>query len=148
MKIAFDMDGTIADLYGVDNWLDMLINGNPTPYKVARTLLNMSLLARYLNKLQKLGHEIGIISWLAKGSDAEYDEAVTRAKKDWLKKHLKSVDWDFIEIVPYGTDKNIVRSTEVDILFDDEINNRRNWKGRAYSEKNIIPVLKKVAAVA
>ena len=25
MKIWFDMDGTIADLYGVENWLEMLI---------------------------------------------------------------------------------------------------------------------------
>ena len=35
-KIYFDMDGTIADLYGVDNWLEMLINEDATPYRVAR----------------------------------------------------------------------------------------------------------------
>ena len=26
--IYFDMDGTIADLYGVTDWLEMLMNGN------------------------------------------------------------------------------------------------------------------------
>ena len=25
-KIYFDMDGTIYDLYGIDNWLEMLMN--------------------------------------------------------------------------------------------------------------------------
>ena len=33
--IYFDMDGTIANLYGVDGWLDMIINRDATPYKVA-----------------------------------------------------------------------------------------------------------------
>ena len=61
--INFDMDGTIADLYGVDGWLDDLINGNTRPYDIAKPLLNMSALARVLNKLQRLGYKINIISW-------------------------------------------------------------------------------------
>ena len=28
MRICFDMDGTIADLYGVEGWLDDLISEN------------------------------------------------------------------------------------------------------------------------
>ena len=61
MTIWFDMDGTIADLYGVKNWLPMLIDEDPTPYEIARPLVNLSRLARYLNRLQKKGFEIGII---------------------------------------------------------------------------------------
>ena len=67
-KIWFDMDGTIADLYGVENWLPMLIDSDPTPYEIARPLVNLSRLARYLNRLQKMGFEIGVISWLSKPS--------------------------------------------------------------------------------
>ena len=66
MRICFDMDGTIANLYGVENWLDYLINKDTYPYTNAKVLLNMNTLARYLNRLQKQGFEIGIISWLAK----------------------------------------------------------------------------------
>lgn len=142
MRICFDMDGTIANLYGVDNWLAMLINHDETPYKNATTLVNMNSLARVLNRLQKLGYEIGIISWLAKDSTAEYDERVRNAKIAWLKRHLKSVHFDFIEIVSYGTDKNIVCRNSVDILFDDEENNRNNWNGIAYNVDNIIEVLR------
>lgn len=142
MRICFDMDGTIANLYGVENWLAMIINHDATPYKEAETLINMNSLARLLNKLQRIGYEVGIISWLAKGSTTEYDKEVTAAKKAWLEKHLKSVHFDFIEIVPYGTDKNIVCKDTLDILFDDEERNRNNWNGTAYDVDNIIEILK------
>ena len=142
MRICFDMDGTIANLYGVDGWLDMILAHDATPYAQAKVLLNMNVLARILNNLQKKGYEIGIISWLAKGSTVEYDEAVTRAKKKWLTQHLKSVQFDFVEIVAYGTDKNIVATGKTDILFDDEARNRNNWCGVAYNVDNIIEVLK------
>lgn len=64
--IFFDMDGTIADLYGVENWLDYLINADALPYEIAKPLIRLSALAKILNRLQKQGYKIGVISWLAK----------------------------------------------------------------------------------
>lgn len=142
MRINFDMDGTIANLYGVENWLDKLMVRDDSPYRDAKALINLSLLARYLNKLQRMGFEIGVISWLAKNSTPEYNYKVIDAKIDWLAEHLPSVMWDAIEIVPYGTPKETFCFTENDILFDDEIANRENWTGRAYAEIEIFEVLK------
>lgn len=51
--IFFDMDGTIADLYSVENWLEYLINADALPYEIAKPLLRLSTLARLLNQLQK-----------------------------------------------------------------------------------------------
>ena len=144
MRIYFDMDGTIANFYGVDGWLDYLINNDTTPYRIAKPLINMNSLARILNRLQRSGIEIGIISWLAKNSNIEYDKKVTETKIKWLETHLKSVKFNEIIIVPYGTPKESF-ATEKDILFDDEEPNRKNWKGVAYDETNIIEVLKMVA---
>ena len=62
MTIWFDMDGTIADLYGVENWLPMLRASDPTPYLTAKPLPHMATLARVLNRLQRKGYEIGVIS--------------------------------------------------------------------------------------
>ena len=73
MKICFDMDGTIADLYGVENWLEYLIAENVKPYEAAKPLVNMSALARRLNTLQRKGYEIGVISWTSKNGSAEYN---------------------------------------------------------------------------
>ena len=142
MRICFDMDGTIANLYGVKNWLEMLINKDETPYEKAEVLVNMNSLARVLNKLQSKGYEIGIISWLAKNSNNDYDKRVTLAKRRWLAKHLHSVKFDFIEIVSYGTPKSFVATDKNDILFDDEAHNREEWTGVAYDVHNIIEVLR------
>ena len=139
MKIWFDMDGTIADLYGVTDWLPMLIASDPTPYAIARPLVNLSRLARYLNRLQKMGHEIGVISWLSKSSTPEYDAMVSSAKMFWLCRHLPSVKWNEIKIVSYGTNK--WESCGEGILFDDEARNRDAWGGAAYEPDNIFEVL-------
>ena len=140
--IYFDMDGTIANFYGVPNWLDYLIASDPTPYKVARPLLNMSHLARLLNQLQNDGWHIGIVSWLSKSGTAEYNEVVTTTKVEWLNRHLHSVNWNEVVIVPYGTPKQEVVQFETGILFDDETPNRNNWIGTAYDVQNIIEILK------
>lgn len=140
--IFFDMDGTIADLYGVENWLDYLINSDPSPYKNAKPLLNLNSLARILNRLQRMGYHIGIISWLSKNSTKSYDEAVTQVKKAWLNKHLASVRFDEIHIVSYGTPKEIFAHNKQDILFDDEEKNRLNWTGKAYNVESILEILK------
>lgn len=140
-KIWFDMDGTIADLYGVDCWLEMLCAGDATPYAAAKPLVRMQSLARILNRLQREGYEIGIVSWLSKCSDPDYDRAVTAAKLAWLRRHLASVHFDHIDIIAYGTPKHNGRGG---ILFDDEEPNRRAWTGIAYDETDILEVLKRL----
>ena len=143
--IYFDMDGTIANLYGVENWLEMIINRDATPYKVAEPMVRMNVLAKVLNNLIKKGWTVGIVSWLAKDSTDEYDEMVKKAKIDWLKTHLKSVEFTEIHIVPYGTPKHEIVDNPNGILFDDEEPNRTNWKGEAFDVNEIIKVLKGVA---
>ena len=140
--IFFDMDGTIADLYGVENWLDFLIASDSLPYEIAKPLIRLSSLARILHRLQDEGYRVGIISWLSKNSTPEYDEKVTEAKKNWLKTHLPSVEFDEINIVPYGTAKEKFAKTEKDIRFDDEEKNRQNWTGEAFGVENILEILK------
>ena len=138
-EIWFDMDGTIADLYGVDGWLKMLIDSDPTPYEIARPLLRMTTLARLLNRLQREGWKIGIVSWLSKSGTEAYNRAVTEAKREWLAKHLKSVHFDYVDILPYGTPKEIGRNG---FLFDDEEKNRKNWQGIALDVNEILETLK------
>ena len=142
MRICFDMDGTIANLYKVDGWLENLIAENVRPYREAEVMLNMNVLARQLNKLQAAGHEIVIISWLSKCGSDDYDARVTETKKAWLRKHLGSVQFNEINIVKYGTCKAQFARSENDILFDDEEPNRKAWTGKAYNVNNIIEVLK------
>jgi len=142
ITINFDMDGTIADLYGVENWLDYLIAENTFPYANAKPLLRLSALARKLNALQRNGYNLAVISWLSKSGTEEYNEAVTEVKLAWLKEHLPSVRWNEIHIVPYGTPKQNFCYTPFDVLFDDEERNRTNWTGEAYDVQNIMEILR------
>ena len=134
------MDGTIADLYGVENWLEDLRAGIPRPYKVAKANVNLSLLARYLNKLRANGYKIGVISWTSMKSSQEYEEAVAAAKIHWLINHLPSVWFDEVNIVPYGTEKNSFNRGD-DLLFDDDIRVRNNWTGESYPPEQMFEVL-------
>lgn len=142
--IFFDMDGTIADLYGVQGWLEQLTAKDATPYEIAKPLVKMNVLARTLNELKRQGYRVAIISWLAKNSTDDYDIKVTKAKEQWLHKHLGSVTFDEINIVSYGTPKEQFAHTESDILFDDELHNRKNWTGKAYDVNRIIETLKAI----
>ena len=140
--IYFDMDGTIADFYGVDGWLDCLMNNDVKPYKVAKPLINMSALARRLNKLQREGWHIGIVSWLSKSGNEVFNTQTTITKMEWLHRHLPSVNWDEYNFLNYGTPKHERVMYADGILFDDEERNRENWSGIAYEETHIIEVLK------
>ena len=145
MTIYLDLDGTVADLYGVEGWLDDLEAKRTRPYDEAKPMHNMSALARALNKAQKNGIQIGVISWLSKTATEDYNKAVTKAKRKWLKKHLKSVNFDEIHIVEYGTPKSTV-AKNIGILFDDEERNRLEWnKGDAFPPEKIFEILKKIS---
>lgn len=137
--ICFDMDGTIADFYGVENWLEYLKNENPYPYKVAKPLINMSSLARMLNNRQGRGYKLVVISWLSKNGSENFNNLIIETKKAWLKKHLPSVFWNEIHIIPYGTPKE---EYGAGILFDDEKQNRDHWRGVAYDENNILEIIR------
>lgn len=138
--IHFDLDGTLCNFYGVENWLDYLMKEDTYPYEVAKPLLNLSLLARLLNKLQAGGWKLGIISWTSKKGSEEYNLAVEMAKRAWLARHLPSVEWDEIKVVRYGTNKYITCGGG--ILFDDEEGNRKAWQDKAYEPNQILEILK------
>ena len=146
--ICFDMDGTIANLYAVENWLEMLRAYNARPYEIAEPMWDMVELNMVLAELKANGYEIAIITWLSKDSTAEYDNAVRLAKKQWLED--MGFEYDYFHGVKYGTTKaNTVRrymdGYENAILIDDNDKVRNGWTlGGTINptEENIIEVLK------
>lgn len=144
--IYFDMDGTLANLYGVDGWLEKLRACDASPYKKAEVLLNMQALAHRLNHLQRLGYTIGVISWLSKSGTDEYNRAVTETKIAWLRKHLGSVKWDEIHLTTFGKKKHKTAKVKGGYLFDDNESVRREWiknnpEGWAFDVTDILGTL-------
>ena len=127
--IYFDMDGTIANFYDVPNWLECLERSDVRPYEVAAPLVDMHKLASRLNYLRARGYHIGIVSWTSKFGTNEFNEATKLAKLEWLHKHLGSVVWDEIKIIPYGFPKSKAVQYPEGLLFDDELRNLNEWQG-------------------
>lgn len=125
--LVFDMDGTLADLYGVDGWLTDLQTEKTRPYEIAKPLYNMDELNETLHRLQKLGWRIVITTWLAMNATKEYNKAVSIAKKEWLAKY--NFPYDEIHCVKYGTTKaNCTRKkADFQILIDDNKKVRDGW---------------------
>lgn len=132
------MDGTIADLYSVDGWLNDIENERIDPYKNACPLLDLRALSQSLNRLIERGYEINIVSWIARDASKNYSKEIILAKREWLSNYLGSVHFSNIDILPYGSPKQIGRSG---ILFDDEVGNRESWNGIAYDVNNILEIL-------
>lgn len=125
-RLYFDMDGTLADLYGVPDWLSMLRTYNPLPYRTAGELVSLARLECICNELVKLGWEIGVITWLSKDATEDYDEQVISAKMDWIGDRMPYLS-DFIA-VPYGTPKQKVAKRCGEMwLVDDSEEVRKMW---------------------
>ena len=125
--LVFDMDGTLVDLYGVENWLEQLRSFNPRPYVVAKPLYDMEVLKSLLEVLKANGWKIVITSWLSKETTPLYDEMVRVSKKYWLDSY--SFPYDELHFVKYGTTKaNCTRKLGgYQIIVDDNEKVRNGW---------------------
>lgn len=141
ITIYFDMDGTLANFYGVNGWLSDLERSDPRPYIEAKPLFDFTLLTSELLRLKALGYHIGIISWLSKCGTPDFNNVVTQVKREWLTKYLPLIEWDEINIVNYGTPKSTV-AREKGYLFDDEERNRNEWGANAFDVDSILDVLR------
>lgn len=144
--LVFDMDGTIANLYGVDRWLDMLRAEDPTPYKVANPIYDIKTLNTLIRLLKRKGWRIVVTTWLAKGSTKHYDNLVRMAKLEWLEMH--EFPFDEVHMVKYGTTKaNCTRHYGgFQILVDDNEKVRKGWSlgDTIDANENILEKLEKL----
>lgn len=148
--IVFDMDGTIADFYGVKGWLDYLKAEDTTPYEIAKPLYDMVALANLLMTLKADGWKVVITTWLAKGGTKEYNDRTRKAKLEWLAKY--NFPYDEIHLVKYGTTKaNCTRKIGgFQVLVDDNEKVRKGWNLGATinANYNIVKEIEKLVNIA
>lgn len=144
--IVLDMDGTIADFYGVNGWLDDLQNENTRPYDEAEPLYDMTAFNAVIDVLKLQGWKIIITTWLSKGASPNFKKAIKASKKAWLKKY--HLDYDEIHLVEYGTTKaDCTRKLGgYQILVDDNAKIRKGWTlgNTIDANKNILDELLKL----
>ena len=144
--IVFDMDGTIADFYGVNGWLDDLMNENTRPYDIAEPLYNMEVFNAIIDVLKLQGWRIVVTTWLSKGATKAFEDRTRVSKLAWLERY--GVQYDEIHLVRYGTTKaNATRRLGgYQILVDDNAKIRQGWHlgSTIDANKNILDELLKV----
>lgn len=141
--LVFDMDGTIADLYGVQGWLQDLRAENPRPYLMAKAMYDKMVLNEILALLKAQGWTVVVTTWLAKDSTENYKNLVRQAKLEWLAQ--QEFPFDEIHLVQYGTTKaNCTRKLGgYQILIDDNEQVRKGWHlgGTINANENILEKL-------
>lgn len=133
--IVFDMDGTLANFYGYDNWLDHIEMESEEPYINARPMVDMVEFNNIGKDLVKKGYTFKVCSWLAKNSSKNYDKKVRRAKKEWLNKYI-DFPLEQIHLIKYGTNKRYRANGFY--LFDDNEGVIKSWIGRKGDRQGIL----------
>jgi hypothetical protein len=101
--LNFDMDGTIADLYKMESWLELL-EKEKLDFSLAKPIFNDSFINKVI-ELKKKGFYIQIITWLPHSTSIEYQSSVSRQKLEWIRKYFPIVDAYYI--LPYGKIKQV-----------------------------------------
>ena len=125
--IVFDMDGTVYDLYNVDNWLEKLNNSDVSVYADGAPMVDLTELETVCLALIAKGWEISVITWLAKDSDTIFDYYTTETKRAWVKINMPYVK--NFTAQKYGTPKQkaLSRSIKKAILVDDNADVCAKW---------------------
>ena len=138
--IYFDMDGTLADLYGVrpkvidGQTLNVFQRLDMNDARVYDEAAPISSNVRMLKELKRRGYRIGIItagSRFPPGTSfsiqAKMNSDTQRYKRQWLARN--GIVVDEFKFVPYGTPKMNAASDRNGILVDDETKVLNNWPG-------------------
>lgn len=130
IKIFFDMDGTVFDLYGKSNWLELLRTETSGAFNGGFILgeKHYADFVAIINKLLDLGVQMAIITWLPMQASPEYEEVCRAEKLEWVKKYMPFVT-EF-NCVSYGIPKQncIQKRASKMYLIDDNAEVRETWQ--------------------
>ena len=79
--IALDLDGTIANLYGVRDWLEKLSACDASPYFDAGAIGDVDYLNALIELYKDAGGHVCVVSWTAKGNIPHDYFTATQAAK-------------------------------------------------------------------
>lgn len=141
--LVWDMDGTIADLYSVDEWEPKLRASDPSPYLDAEPLVDMAALRELLQRAKSMNIRIITVSWSSMDGTVEYGREVRKAKKEWLEKHCPEL-LEELHVVKYGTDKYSLCEGLRAVLIDDNASVREEWPFDTIDASNSLTMLEEL----
>lgn len=118
-NVFFDMDGTVADLYGRDGWL-LELRSKVSPFKELAPLVDMEALDSYMKALKPRNFHFSVITWTPMEAPYNFHKQCEADKREWVNEHMPSnVQFDALRYGVAKQDSRIVNKNEVNILIDD-----------------------------
>ena len=90
-EIYFDLDGTLYDLYGMENWLERIEKEKPNTFTDGNFIVNYDEFIQCVTKLKEQGYNFNVISWLPYDVTYNYRKKCEQEKRSWIKKFLPFV---------------------------------------------------------
>ena len=144
-SIWFDMDGTIAELYKVDNWLMKLRTNEWSVYSecAPRAHANRIRIRNAVRALVEDGWQVGVITWASKGIDWGTDlDEIAEVKHEWLCQFFPEIADGKFACIPYGYSKaqfleEMGDGYSLAYLVDDNKEVRAEWRTHGEGFKTI-----------
>ena len=129
VKVYFDLDGTLFNLYGKLDWLETIENEKPGAFKGDfLPEINLECFFNLIRKLSMYGVEFNVITWLPMQASREYEEICTTEKIAWVRENLPFINE--ITCQSYGIPKqNVIKKrAKTMILIDDNKEVCETWE--------------------
>ena len=128
IKIYFDLDGTVYDLYNVENWLEKLHSEDASVFSEGNFIGDYNRFKTVCEKLVSVGVQFEVITWLPMQASEEYEIECTEVKREWVKKFMPFVTEFTAQ--SYGIPKQnaIKKRAKTMYLLDDNKEVCEMWK--------------------
>lgn len=128
VKIYFDLDGTVYNLYGVNEWEPKLRAENPNVFREGSFIGDYQEFMNICNKLLEKGVQFGVITWLPMQASPEYEVECELVKREWVQRYMPFVS-EFIA-QSYGVPKQnaIIKRAKTMYLLDDNTEICEMWQ--------------------
>ena len=145
-SIWFDMDGTIAELYKVKNWLSDLRSNDWSVYDRCLPRAHYERINAAIEALIENGWQVGVITWASKGIDFGGElNAISDIKFEWLCRFFPALADGRFACIPYGYDKgqfmlemyDDYNPYDISYLVDDNKEVRAAWRKHGENFKTI-----------
>ena len=130
IKIYFDMDGTVADFYSQENWLEMLRNETAGAFAFCKPLFDENSFYLLISDLAEKGAQFGVITWLPMQASRSYELICEIEKQNWCETYLPFISTFAAQ--SYGIPKQnaITKNAQLEILIDDNAEICKMWETR------------------
>ena len=128
VKIYFDLDGTVYNLYGVNEWEPKLRAENPNVFREGSFIGDYQEFMNICHKLLKKGVQFGVITWLPMQANPEYEVECELVKREWVRQYMPFVSEFTAQ--SYGVPKQnaIIKRAKTMYLIDDSTEVCEMWQ--------------------